>query len=199
MNTTADRRRFFAARRARHPAFFDAVVTDTRIVFAHSGRGTPDHSTPRRLFEAARLAWSTDAFAAQIAYRAKARLQALRIPILPRLLHRFAIVFGQIAIGDIAVIAAGVNIAHGQVVIDGVCEVGAGTTISPFVTVGLRAGNVIGPTIGRNVQIGTGARILGPITIGDGARIGANAVVVNDVPAGATAIGVPAQIRLSDE
>jgi len=51
------------------------------------------------------------------------------------------------------------------------------------------------PTVGNNVVIGAGAKVLGPVWIGDGAQIGANAVVVHDVPAGAIAVGVPAQIR----
>lgn len=51
------------------------------------------------------------------------------------------------------------------------------------------------PTLGDGVVIGSGARVLGPIWVGDGAKVGANAVVVKDVPAGATAVGVPAVIR----
>lgn len=50
------------------------------------------------------------------------------------------------------------------------------------------------PTIGNDVVIGTGATILGNITIGDGAQIGAGSVVLKDVPAGATAVGIPAKI-----
>lgn len=50
------------------------------------------------------------------------------------------------------------------------------------------------PTIGSHVLIGCGAKLIGPITIGDGARIGANAVVLNDVPAGATVVGIPASV-----
>jgi serine O-acetyltransferase len=55
------------------------------------------------------------------------------------------------------------------------------------------------PKIGNDVVIGAGARILGEITIGDGASIGANAVVLRDVPAGASAAGVPAVIRLREQ
>src|SRR5574341_1375283 len=50
------------------------------------------------------------------------------------------------------------------------------------------------PTLGKGVVVGAGAKILGPIVIGDGARVGSNAVVVKDVPPGATAIGIPARI-----
>jgi len=50
------------------------------------------------------------------------------------------------------------------------------------------------PTLGRGVVVGAGAKILGPITIGDGAKVGSNAVVVKDVPQGATAVGIPARI-----
>ncbi len=49
------------------------------------------------------------------------------------------------------------------------------------------------PTIGNNVVIGAGAKVLGAITVGDGARVGANAVVVASVPAGATVVGIPAR------
>ncbi|MEN0059944.1 MAG: serine O-acetyltransferase EpsC [Bdellovibrio sp.] len=51
------------------------------------------------------------------------------------------------------------------------------------------------PTVGNKVMIGTGAKVLGPITIGDGALIGANAVVIRDVPAGSTMLGPVAQLR----
>lgn len=52
------------------------------------------------------------------------------------------------------------------------------------------------PTLGENVEVGAGAIILGPVVIGDGARIGAGSVVVRDVPAGATVIGVPGRVSL---
>ena len=51
-----------------------------------------------------------------------------------------------------------------------------------------------GPTIEHDVRIGTGAKVLGAITVGRGARIGSNAVVLDDVPAAATAVGIPARI-----
>lgn len=51
------------------------------------------------------------------------------------------------------------------------------------------------PTVQDGVTIGAGARVIGPVVIGEGAQIGANAVVVRDVPDGATAVGVPAKVR----
>jgi serine O-acetyltransferase len=65
--------------------------------------------------------------------------------------------------------------------------------IFPFVTIGLRAGEVRGPTVESGVSIGTGAKLIGPIRVGAGARIGANAVVVDDVPPGVTVVGAPAR------
>ena len=84
-------------------------------------------------------------------------------------------------------------IAHGQVVIDGFVEVHRGAVIFPWVTIGLRAGDFRGPTIGRDVHIGTGAKVIGPVEVGPHARIGANSVVVDDVAAGATVVGSPAR------
>ena len=87
----------------------------------------------------------------------------------------------------------GVYIVHGQVVIDGLTEVKAGSIISPWVTIGLRGGDLGGPTIGPNASVGTGAKVLGNVEVGAGAQIGANAVVVDDVQAGATVVGIPAR------
>src|SRR5262249_30686245 len=55
------------------------------------------------------------------------------------------------------------------------------------------------PSLGSGVVIGAGAKLLGPITVGDRARIGSNAVVVKDVPPGATAVGIPARIILDEQ
>jgi len=55
------------------------------------------------------------------------------------------------------------------------------------------------PTLGRGVVIGAGAKLLGPIVVGDGAKVGSNAVLVKDVPPGATAVGIPARIILDEQ
>lgn len=141
-----------------------------------------------------RLMFVTDAFYALVCYRAKARLQGLGIPVLPRIFHRLAMMSAQVCIGDPVLVEPGIYIAHGQVVIDGVTTVRSGTVLLPWITIGLVAGDFTGPTIGRRVSVGTGAKILGPVTVGKGAKIGANAVVLCDVPAGATAVGAPARV-----
>jgi serine O-acetyltransferase len=185
---------FLAERRQRHPPFVHAVLEDAR--FHAKCRREPIHETSRKAaaVEAVRLAVISDAFLAQALYRAKAASQRRQIPLLPAVFHRLAIMSGQVCIGDPVVMAAGVYLVHGQVVIDGITEVGPNTRIAPFTTLGLRAGDFFGPTVGRNVQIGTGSRVLGSITIGDGAVIGANSVVINDVEQRTTVAGVPAKI-----
>jgi serine O-acetyltransferase len=93
-------------------------------------------------------------------------------------------------------------IDHGMgVVIGETAEVGDDVMLYHGVTLGGRSLKRVKrhPTVGNNVTIGAGARVLGPVFIGDGAQIGANAVVVRDVPAGAVATGVPATIRFPDK
>lgn len=198
MNGSDDRslRRQFAKQvRARHPGLREALFADARVTAAHRGERADFRSRLDALAQVVRLLWITDAFAAQSLYRVKARLQAIGVPILPRLAHRLAMALAQVSIGDSVVLAPGIYIVHGQVVIDGITEIGTGAVIAPFVTVGLRAGNLQGPTIEPNVNIGTGAKLIGPIRVGAGATIGANSVVVDDVPPGVTVVGAPAQPR----
>ena len=97
-----------------------------------------------------------------------------------------------------AKIGSCVFIDHGMgVVIGETAEVGDGCTIYQGVTLGgtsLYRGTKRHPTLGAGVVVGAGAKILGGFTVGDGARIGSNAVVVKEVPAGATVVGVPGRI-----
>lgn len=84
----------------------------------------------------------------------------------------------------------------GGVIVSGDAVIGDDVLIRQGVTIGLRHTGVRGsPVIGNRVDIGAGAKLLGPIHIGDDAVIGANAVVLTDVPAGALAVGVPAVIK----
>jgi serine O-acetyltransferase len=179
--------------RARHPRFWEAVVADAQITSLYRGEQAELErlGTIRNVL---RLILVSDSYFAQVAYRAKARMQALGIPLLPRFAHWAAMVTAQVSIGDPVVVHPGVYIVHGQVTIDGITEIHSGAVIAPWVSVGLVAGNFIGPTIGPKAYIGTGARVLGSVRLGEGARVGANAVVLQDVPDGATAVGVPARI-----
>ncbi len=180
--------------RAKQPRFFAALITDAKLLAVARGERYEFRGRADAICQALRLMWVSDAFLAQAFYRAQARLDALGVPVLPRLAHRLAMSTAQVCIGRNVVIHPGVHLGHGQVVIDGFVEIHRGTVILPFVTIGLRQGKVRGPTIGRDVFIGTGARILGPVTVHRDARIGANAVVIDDVPARATVVGVPARV-----
>jgi serine O-acetyltransferase len=188
------RDQFRKARLAKHPHFVRAVVADTRYACALLSRPIDGVTRGRLVYEALRLAIVSDAFIGLVFYRAKARLQALGVPLLPYVAHRLAIASAGVAIGNPVLVEPGIYLPHGQVVIDGMVNIGAGCAIRPWVTIGLVERNFQGPTIGRDVRIGTGAKILGPVVLGDGASIGANAVVMIDVPPGATAVGVPARV-----
>jgi serine O-acetyltransferase len=194
-DTAVDRDAFWRGLRARHPGFRAALVADARVTAGMRGERKEFRSRRDAAVQIARLAWVSDAFLAQALYRAKARMQALGVPLLPRVAHRLAMALAQVSIGDPVVVQPGIYILHGQVVIDGTVEIGSGTTIAPWVTIGLRAGDYQGATIERNVSIGTGAKVIGAVRIGEGATVAANAVVVDDVPAGATVVGVPARVR----
>jgi serine O-acetyltransferase len=85
---------------------------------------------------------------------------------------------------------------QGAIVIHGYCSIGDDSIIRQGVTLGNRylEKPLEAPQLGARVNVGAGAKIFGKVTIGDGANIGANAVVLQDVPAGATAVGIPARI-----
>ncbi|MBQ3048503.1 MAG: serine O-acetyltransferase [Oscillospiraceae bacterium] len=114
-----------------------------------------------------------------------------------RCISQFSRFLTGIEIHPGAKIGRGVFIDHGAgVVIGETAEVGDGCTIYQGVTLG-GTGKDKGkrhPTLGKNVLVGSGARILGPFTVGDNAKIAANAVVLDPVPENCTAVGVPARI-----
>jgi serine O-acetyltransferase len=118
----------------------------------------------------------------------------LRLP--ARLLSHIARMLTGIEIHPGARIGRRLVIDHGDgVVIGETAELGDDILIYHQVTLGgtsLVAGKRH-PTVGNGVILGAGAKVLGPILVGDGARVGANAVVVSDVPAGATVVGIPAR------
>ena len=96
-----------------------------------------------------------------------------------------------------ATIGKGLVIDHGSgVVIGETAVIGDNCTLYQGVTLG-GTGKDVGkrhPTLGNNVMVGAGAKILGPMTIGDNAKIAAGAVVLHEIPANGTAVGIPARV-----
>lgn len=84
------------------------------------------------------------------------------------------------------------------IVIHGFSTIGDGCILRQGVTLGVKSVDrpYDAPILGTGVDVGAGAKILGRVTLGDGAKVGANAVVLQDIPAGATAVGIPARIIL---
>lgn len=105
--------------------------------------------------------------------------------------------FTGIEIHPAATVGRGLVIDHGAgVVIGETAQIGDNCTIYQGVTLG-GTGKDVGkrhPTLGNNVMVGAGAKILGPLTIGDNAKIAAGAVVLEDIPADSTAVGIPAHV-----
>lgn len=130
-------------------------------------------------------------------HRLAHRLYKARLFFLARLISQISRFFTGIEIHPGAKIGRGVFIDHGSgVVIGETAEIGDGCTIYQGVTLG-GTGKDKGkrhPTLGKNVLVGAGARILGPFNVGDNAKIAANAVVLSEVPANSTAVGVPARV-----
>ena len=114
-----------------------------------------------------------------------------------RILHKLIQIMTGIELHCETRIGRRLRIDHfGGVIVSGDVVIGDDVLIRQGVTIGLRHTGVRGsPVIGNRVDIGAGAKLLGPIHIGDDAVIGANAVVLTDVPAGALAVGVPAVIK----
>lgn len=179
---------------ARNPGFRVAVAADARFTCSQRGERSEFRSRFDTFCQIIRLMWVSDAFTAHVAYRLRTAMLRRRVPVLPRILHRFCMRNAQVSIGPGVLMQPGVYIVHGQIVLDGLVEVGTGTVISPWVTIGLRAGNVQGPVVGNGVNIGTGAKIIGPVKVGHDSLIGAGAVVTSDIPNAVTAVGVPATV-----
>jgi serine O-acetyltransferase len=131
---------------------------------------------------------------ALLAYRLAHALHEAGVPVLPRALALVARSVTGIEIHPAARIGPGLFIDHGAgVVIGETADIGEDVTLYQGVTLG-GTGFATGkrhPTVQDNVTIGSGAKLLGPITIGHGAKIGANSVVITDVPPNCTVVGNP--------
>ena len=141
---------------------------------------------------------------ALIAYRISHYLYINKLFFLARLISQISRFFTGIEIHPGAKIGRGLVIDHGMgVVIGETAEIGDNVLLYHGVTLG-GTGKDKGkrhPTVGNNVVIGAGAMVLGPIYIGSNSKIGANSVVLNNVPEGATAVGIPAKniIKIKEE
>ena len=136
-------------------------------------------------------------FHAIVFHRMAHGLLRLGVPLLPWLLARLSRALTGIEIHPAAAIGPGFFIDHGMgVVIGETAKIGAGCLLYQGVTLG-GTGKEKGkrhPTLGGNVVVGAGAKVLGPITIGDYVKIGANSVVLQSVPAHSIVVGVPGRI-----
>ena len=131
---------------------------------------------------------------ALLAHRLAHALIEAGVPLLPRALAYLTQAVTGVEIHPAAEIGAELFIDHGSgVVIGETAKIGSRVTLYQGVTLG-GTGFQPGkrhPTLGDNVTVGSGAKLLGPIVVGDNAKIGANTVVVEDVPAAATVVGNP--------
>lgn len=130
-------------------------------------------------------------------HRLAHRLWRWRLKLIARLLSHLTRWLTGVEIHPGATIGERFFIDHGMgVVIGETAEIGDDCTLYHGVTLGgtSREKQKRHPTLGKGVVVGAGAKILGPILIGDNARVGSNSVVVKDVPAGATVVGIPGRI-----
>lgn len=136
-----------------------------------------------------------------MAYRINHAIWKFGIPFFPRWLSQMAKFFTGIEIHPGAAIGRGLFIDHGMgVVIGETSIIGDNVTIYQGATLG-GTGKERGkrhPTLGNNIVVGAGAKVLGNITIGDNSYIGANAVVIKDVPPNSTVVGIPGRITKQD-
>jgi len=166
---------------------FDIIKQDLRAVFDRDPAATSKLE----------VVLTYAGFHALLAYRISHWLKLHDVPILPRVISQLARWVTGVEIHPAAQIGTGFFIDHGMgVVIGETAEIGDYVTLFQGVTLG-GTGKERGkrhPTLGNHVVVGAGAKILGGITIGDNVKIGANSVVLRNVPANSTVIGVPARV-----
>ena len=134
---------------------------------------------------------------AVVAYRISHKLYKKKLYLPARIVSQSARFLTGIEIHPGATIGKGLFIDHGSgVVIGETTEIGDNCTLYQGVTLG-GTGKDVGkrhPTLGNNVMVGSGAKILGPFKIGDNCKVAANAVVLKEIPPNCTAVGIPAKV-----
>jgi serine O-acetyltransferase len=135
----------------------------------------------------------TDGTMAMIYYRLMQSARRLRLTPLEMIFNKLNVICCNCVIGRGTEFGPGFVLIHSTgVVINGMVRGGANVYLYHQVTLGAdRRG---APTLGTDVFIGAGAKVVGSVSIGDGSHIGANAVVVTDIPAHVTAVGIPARV-----
>jgi len=144
------------------------------------------------------LLFAIHMFPAVVLYRLQVFLYESGFPRAATAVSRLNAFLFDVTIGNHVRAGGGLLIAHGHVVLDGWTTIGRRVEINPFVTVGISNTSrhpfeLWGPEIGDDVNIGTGAKVIGRVKVGERVKIGANAVVVTDIPPLHTAVGVPAR------
>jgi serine O-acetyltransferase len=157
------------------------------LELARAAKGEATAAGARRMLR-------TDAWMILLLFRIRKRCLRWKIPVVNRVLRLCQMVFAGVELGNDVELGAGVYFIHSLgTVIGGDARVGSRVRFMGNNTVGTARDNGY-PVIEEDVEVGCGARILGPVRIGAGAVIGANAVVLTDVPPGAVAVGMPARV-----
>jgi serine O-acetyltransferase len=171
--------------------FFDNIKSDIRCVFERD-------PAARSILE---VLLCYPGLHAIIMHRIAHWLYEKRLYLIARLISQISRFFTGIEIHPGAKIGRGFFIDHGMgVVIGETAQIGDNVTLYQGVTLG-GTGKERGkrhPTIGDNVVIGTGAKLLGSFTVGDNAKVGAGAVVLKDVPPNTTVVGIPGKVVVAD-
>lgn len=154
-----------------------------------------------RFYDAGIQLIGNNGYHAVILYRVASWFHRRRIPLVPYVFTSLALCFTGAEIFPQARIGGGLVLKHpGGVVIGSGAIIGRNCTLLQNVTIGEKlndSGDHSYPIVGDEVTICAGAVVVGAVTVGDGATIGANAVVLCDVPADSTAVGVPAKVIAS--
>ncbi len=168
-------------------SYFSSLSRDIRSVFEHD-------PAARNVFE---VIFAYPGFHARQFHRVAHRLWLWHVPFFPRWVSHMSRFCTGIEIHPGATVGKGFFIDHGMgVVIGETAEIGDNCLLYQGVTLGGTSLQKVKrhPTLGNNVVVGVGAKVIGAITIGDNSKIGAGSVVVSNVPANATVVGVPGRV-----